>query len=187
MNKKIVSNILANTKREWIRVDQELPLEGEGVLIRFMDLTQILKETDTEIYPMEDMKMARFYPDGTWVLIGPHPLYDYSPMSNKSDLKENALVTHWSRATDEEWKAWGERLDPQHNYDCLQVVCSPDHQEKLYKALMQSAEVMRLMGENKEIDEKSRNGYMESCKYLYDLLAAMDFEGIGTAPARSED
>lgn len=176
--KKILSNILRE-KREWHRVDKELPEDPRQlVLIRFMSTNPkfILKETDTEIYPIEDMKIA-FYDGNDWTICGPHPLYDFSPLSDEGEFRDQVVVTHWSEATTDELIGWACRYSPFNSFTELTLTVDEDHKELIYRALLNAAGVMSAMSMSKEIPDKERQLYAMYHQAICDLETCMDIGG----------
>lgn len=178
IQKKIISNILQK-KRGWKRVDRELPNDARKlVLIRFMTTNPkfILTETETEVYPIEDMKIA-FYTGEDWVICGPHPLFDFSPLSNKGEFRDNVVVTHWSEVSDDELIAWACRYTPFNSYQKLSLHVDDDHKELIYRAILNAGSIMDSMSMSQDVDEKERELYAMFHRALCDLQTCMDVGG----------
>lgn len=153
--KKHISRII-NNKRKWIDSKVNKPDLNTPVTVRLCHTTKCVKETEVEVYPIEDVKIASY--DGTkWKILPPYPKYDYSPLSNKENIKENVVITHWSMTTSEELEWWNERFDLIRSYDKLELAVDNKNEELVYRALLWGASLI-----NQHAPEE--------LKYLSDIL-----------------
>lgn len=189
MAKKIISNIL-DTKRNWLRVDRDLPEDDKPVAIRYMDMNQILAEDENSVYPKEDLKIARWCKndDGEyiWKIEPPYPLYDYSMLSSRDKLNQDTLVTHWSPVTDDELRGWYTRFQPSLEWKNLSVSCNREMLESLYKALIFSSFLLNTYSIG-ATDEKMKREYKAYERIILDLQACMDHGGEWTSEMKSTD
>lgn len=140
MSKEIVSNILREA-RPWRDATKVKPDPGQLVVIRITNPDIIYVETETEILPSEDMKIAKFNRNqdgvnGIWVIEPPYPKFDYSPLSNKEQLYPGTMVTHWAVPEEGEIEGWKTRFNPSGIYKKLNIEVDDDHLELVYRALI---------------------------------------------------
>lgn len=128
--------------RTWYDVNDKLPEVDKPVTIRITDPNKVYHETVSEIYPLEDIKIGRFR-DGKWQIDPPYPMYDDSPLSNMGNLKEGAIVTHWSISTEDEILIWQTRFKLIHSYNKLKIEIDPDKEEDAYHALRYAAKFFK--------------------------------------------
>lgn len=185
-NKKVVSNILLE-KRKWIDVKDAVPSPGQLVVVRLLNTKIIYGETDTEIYPAEDIKVANYAKDynnpeiGHWHIAAPYPKYDFSPLTSKDKLLDGTVVTHWAELEKGELEGWNTRFDPAFVYKKLILQVDEDHEEDVYRALMWGAAFIdKIERDNPEAKKLVR--------ILYDLQSVLDKgEGIDRTDEEYED
>lgn len=173
IEKKEVSSILSeNSEFDWINIEDQPAPENKPVAIRFYDPSKNYGESADMIFIAEDMKIATLE-DGIWSILPPYPLYDYSPLSNKSSINENCIVTHWAEVSDEEMEGWNTRFNPLSTYKHLNIEVDKDHEELLYKTLLWSSRFIRqAMEANK--DNGTSGDLMKYYEILCDLQYCMD-------------
>lgn len=176
--KQKVSNILSE-KREWHKVKDKLPTEGEKVVIRIVNDNILFGEDENTIYPVEDVKIGEII-DGKFVICKPFPLFDYSPLSDKGVIKEGAYVSHWAYPEKGELEGWETRFEPFHEYKKLSIDVDDENIERVYRAILFGASALsRLYGaggqreEGKEIPDELKEIDELYCT-LCDLQACMD-------------
>lgn len=182
MEKKIKSNILENNSdRVWNDAIESVPEINEQVVVRITNPNYILNETDDEITFVEIMAIGKYLPgingeSGKWVVCGPFPLYDYSPLTNKEELKEGALVSHWSVATEKEISDWANRYNVIGKYEKLSIEVDKDHEEILYRALMwASLFIGNAINDYEDgVDTEDISDIIAMRDILYDLQYCMD-------------
>lgn len=124
-----------NDKRQWIDCNTNKPAINTPVTIRLCHTIKCVKETEIEIYPLEDVKIASY--DGTkWKILPPYPKYDFSPLSCKENIKDDAIVSHWTVTTPNELTWWNERFDLIRSYDKLALSVDSNNEELVYRALL---------------------------------------------------
>lgn len=172
VEKRVVSNILVEP-RNWQDAKKVKPGLGELVVIRMMNPNVLYGENDTEIYPAEDMKLAKWIPgqknpdDGTWVIEPPYPLFDFSPLSNKDALNEDTIVTHWAVPEEGEIEGWKTRFDQTYIYKTLKLEVDGDHIKDVYRALVWGS---AFIANNNPGDPDAR----KLANILYDLQYVLD-------------
>lgn len=189
--KELKSAILErlDEKFQWINVEDELPPSMKKVVVRIVDPTKVIRETEDGIYPLELIMLGYYSSDGTWEIAGPYPKYDYSPLSDHNVLRKGAIVTHWAVADVTAITQWESRLDFYNEYTTLDIQIDSDKEELLYLALTEAsstigAEIDMLAAkQNRTCTETERmNDLLNKIRILYDLQACIDinqrfFEG----------
>lgn len=153
--KKIISHILEE-QREWVPAAAAKPRYNQQVVMRLYNPNIIYRETETEIYPSEDIKIGRYargYGEGgSWYVDPPFPRFDYSPLTNKESLNEGTVVTHWAIPSKKEIEAWNDRFSQINLFRKLKLEVDEEHEEDVYRALMFGAayiqNMLRLTGED---------------------------------------
>lgn len=180
--KKEISPILSQKGRTWI------PLAGEGsksppydvpVAIRMVDRNQVAVEDETGITYIEDIKVAKLTATATgsqWVIQGPFPMFDYSPLSYYNVLKANVIVTHWAECTEGQLEYWKHRFDVRGDWDHLELKVDTKHREIVYRALMHGSIYLRYAVANEENEAKAADLH-NLLMALYDLQSVMDIGG----------
>lgn len=177
--KKLVSNILSEN-REWHDCNTEKPPKNTPVVFRFTNNNIIYGEDETSIYPAEDIKIGILSSDDEFVISGPFPRFDFSPLSNRSKFTEGTIVTHWAYPEEGEVEAWKTRFDPFHTYKNLSIEVDGEHIKDVYRALLVGASALsRLYGLNpsKEVDKNAPDELKDLdnlYKTLCDLQAYID-------------
>lgn len=175
-SKTMVSNILKQ-KREWIMIAQKYPDFNDPVLIRLMNRSVILSEDEKEYYPLEDMKIATW--DGSkWSICYPFPLYDYSPLTDHTELRADVEVTHWSKATVKELIGWASRLCVYNNFTHLRMEVDKEHEKGVYRALIHAASVFDSIASADEVEEETKTLYRACSQVMNDLQCCMDQGGL---------
>ncbi len=175
-HKNVISNILASDQRTWFSSEEQLPNEGEPVMIRLVDTNKVVDENLHAIIYLEDMKVATYHPGSkTWTIEPPFPRYDYSPLSSKEKVNPEAEISHWSKLKEGELESWKYRLKPLHLYNYLRLEVDKEHDEDVYIALIHAADcIMKVYGE--AILSEHDTEFDEYYKTICDLQAAMDGE-----------
>lgn len=141
-SKKIVVSNILHEKREWVDASKKMPDPNTPVVIRMYNPNILFAETETEIYPAEDVKIAKFLPGlddptkGSWCICPPYPRFDYSPLSSKDRLDEGTVVTHWALPMDGEVEGWNTRFDQINLFKKLKLEVDDEHLELVYRALL---------------------------------------------------
>lgn len=168
-DKKIVSRILKE-ERNWIESKTEFPEHKEPVVIRLCHDTLSSGETETVIYPLEDIKVGYFDVDiSKWVVLPPYPKYDFSPLSTRSDIKEHVNVTHWAVLEEGELEGWKTRFDLLGSYKKLELNIDLENEKDVYRALMYGAAFISKYGDKN--DKKFSD-------ILCDLQYCIDFGNV---------
>lgn len=165
VNKKVISQILKE-KRNWFETKDKMPEEKQKVVIRLCHRTWKTGETETEVYPAEDVKIG-YYENDKWTILPPHPKYDYSILSDKTELRKDVDVTHWAIPEPKELEWWFDRFNRTHQYNELTLKVDPEHEKSLYRALIWGAAL---------INQQSDPEIKELSNYLYDLQNCIDFD-----------
>ena len=174
-DKKPSSNIVDTHAENWVSVDDRMPPKGAFVVAHIINPNAIDYETRCETYYVEDAKIAFW--DGTeWHIMGPHPLYDYSPCTDHYNLKEGCKVVHWTPATDQAVEEWSRRLDPSHTYGSFTISFDDKYKSDMYKALLMGATCIKHEMEAAE-DEKVKHTLAQAYGYIMDIRCAMDRGG----------
>lgn len=174
-SKHIISNVLVADHRTWYCSDEDLPIDDNPVMIRLVDRNQVVNETEEAIIYLEDMKVGRYHAESkTWTIEPPFPKYDYSPLSSKETVKENAEISHWSKLRKDELDSWQCRLKPLNAYSYLTLHVDPEHDEKVYLALIHAMNCIVRVGGESMFSPNSNSELLEHYKVLCDLQAAMD-------------
>ena len=163
-DKKVVVSQILKEKRKWITTDT-LPEEGKPVVVRICHKTIYSGETDTERYPLEDIKVAK-YIDAKWTIVPPFPKYDYSPLTKRDVIIDGAEVTHWAELEKDELVGWVTRFDLINKYEKLEIYVDPVNEPKVYRALTWGAALINQYGDP---DIKAL------ASILYDLQHCIDF------------
>ena len=162
--KKIASRVLKE-QREWFKSTERHPDVGQRVVMRLCHDTAIRGETQSEIYPVEDVKVGQYTEGGKWIISSPHPKYDYSPLSHMGHLKENVEVTHWAIPEDGELDSWDNRFNiirPYHHP--IEIKVDQRDEEDVYKAILWGASYMVSFG-GKDVHNKD-----SEFRKLYEIL-----------------
>lgn len=190
MIKKMISEFLKDKSRNWKSVKEVFPERNTLIVIRIVNDHIIYTENKEEIYPVEELKLAKYLPPSElsdpkeiknnylwWKIEPPFPLYDYSPLSNKESLKKGTYVSHWDIAKLEDIEWWKTRFDYIHKYDQLELRVDQNHRETVYRALIRGASYI----ENDIISNHLEGKAKEDMKLLYetlcDLQSCMDKTG----------
>ncbi len=174
--KKISSNILSDRAHEWTAVQDKAPEENIPIIIRICNPEKEFIETKTEIVYLEDTKIGLW--DGNkWIICGPHPKYDFSPCSDKENLREGCNVTHWAKCSGTELKGWKSRLDPHHKYDHMYIDVDEDKIEDLYRSLILACSCLAKEAIHYPKDHEVRIKLEEAYGYICDFQAAFDRNG----------
>ena len=163
--KKEISQVLKE-RRQWFETKDKMPEEKQPVVIRLCHRTWKTGETETEVYPAEDVKIG-YYANGKWTILPPHPKYDYSPLSDRTDLRKDVDVTHWAIPEEKELEWWVARFNRTREYKVLALQVDPDHAKNLYRALIWGAALI-----NQQADPEVK----DLSSYLYDLQNCIDFD-----------
>lgn len=170
--KKIVSEILSE-KRQWVDARLSKPDPGVKVVIRMSDPAIIFAETETEILPSEDEKIAEWVRDindpnnGDWRICPPYPRYDYSPLSQKEQINPDTVVTHWAIPEAEEVEFYESRFNIVNTYKKLNLEVDEQHEADVYRALLWGAAFIQKANPN---DPQA----MYLATVLYDLQYILD-------------
>lgn len=164
MDKKVVSQLLKE-KRNWIETEKETPKDIGAVVIRLCHRTAVSGETDTEIYPLEDIKVAK-YVDENWYILPPHPKYDYSPLSKHEAILNDVDVTHWAVLEEGELIGWTTRLDRIGKYSNIELHVDPENEPHVYRALVYGSAFINKYG---------TPDIKPLANILYDLQHCIDF------------
>lgn len=135
--KEEIVNIL-NEPRDWQEAEKIKPDEDQLVVIRITNPDRVCYEDDTRIYHLEDILMAQ-WKDNEWRIEPPFHKYNYSPLTDRYDLKPGTIVTHWAVPEDGEVESWHDKLSYFHEYKNLSVIVDPEREETVYRALMWGA------------------------------------------------
>lgn len=172
LEKKEVSGILQKGEYNWLDVNESPAPKDKPIAIRFKDVTKSYGETVDTIYVAEDMKIATFDGD-KWHILPPFALYDYSPLSNKENINDGAIVTHWAEIEEKDLEGWNTRFDPIGKYKLLNIEADEDNKELVYKSLLWGASFIRQTIENNNNPESSGD-LMKYYQVLSDLQYCMD-------------
>ena len=173
--KKQISSYVLREPRRWVSTLEGLPNPDVQVVIRLYDESQIMSETETEIFPAEDLKIGRFTENG-WIIDPPYPKYDYSPLSHKGKINENTTVTHWAIPAEGELEGWETRFNRIREYKKLEIHVDPENEELVYKALLWGgAYIARFAGPEMDSPDSELRQYYE---VLCDLQQYIDSHGI---------
>lgn len=150
MAEKIVISHLLEENRDWKVARNVKPEHNQRVVMRLFNPNIIFDETDTEIYPAEDLKIGRFIqglgdPNGMWIVDPPFPRYDFSTLTNKESLKEGTVVTHWAIPSERELELWDRRFRQINLFKKLVLEVDEEHEEMVYKALTYGASFINRM------------------------------------------
>ena len=173
--KKHVSQILKE-KRKWISVNDEKPEEGKKVVIRLYSKEKVFGEDAQHIYVAEDVKIG-LYENGNWIIAGPHPLFDYSPLSSKEQLTGDTIVTHWAEPEKEpvdELKGWETRFDKVTDIQLKLNIKPHEDIELVYKALLWGSFGLTQVANNGYINESPETIQLYH-GILCDLQHSLDF------------
>lgn len=168
VKKKEISNILTKIPRDWHAITKKVPPTDTKVIIRIVDYDKVRDETEDLILYVEEQKIAIFSEDENnpgvmyWHVCPPYSKYDMSPLTYHDKINENAVITHWADVPEEEIKEYEERFKPQGGYDTLKLEVDKDHEEIVYKALLQGAYLL------------SASGYSDYYEVFYDLVSLID-------------
>lgn len=176
--KKVVSQILKE-KRNWVETVNEMPESKKPVILRLCHRTIFSGETDTEQYPLEDIKLGYYDMDSRqWIILPPHPKYDYSPLSNQGYLRENVDTTHWAIPEEKELEWWTNRYNRIRSYGLLELKVDPENEKEVYRALLHGAAFIHQYApaEEKKLSE-----------ILYDLMHCIDFNNTTDVPKEDPD
>ena len=185
INKKIISKFLSQKDMGWKYIMDELPKFNTPVFIRITSDKKIIRETETEIYLLEDIKLATFIPlengkPGKWVIEGPFPFIDFSQLSHNESINKDSYVTHWCIASEEEYKQWKNIFKFYSDYKNLHIIADEDKMKIIYKSLSKAAYVLSYLDNdslsNLGIDSEIRNLY---CNTIYDLMTSIDIDNGG--------
>jgi hypothetical protein len=173
-DKKIASHVLKQP-RTWIESKTNLPENAEPVVIRLCHDTLSAGESETEIYPLEDIKVGYFDSNlEKWIIMGPHPKYDFSKLSSKGDIKDHVDVTHWATLDEGELQGWNTRFDRSKSYGLLELRVDEENEKEVYRALLHGSAYIHTYGdpEMKPLAE-----------ILYDLQHCIDFGNNNNTPS----
>lgn len=175
-DKTISSNIVATHDENWISVEDKLPDKDVPVVAHIINRNIVDYETRCEVYYIEDAKIASW--DGNkWVIMGPHPLFDYSPCTSKFDLNEGCEVVHWTPATEQAVEEWRHRLDPSHIYESFEMSFDNKYKSDMYKALLMGATCIKHEMDSTD-DEKVKHTLAQAYGYIMDIRCVMDRGGV---------
>lgn len=136
-SKIIISEILTSYKYNWNDINYIIPPSDEIVIIRFCNPNIIEKETDINVYVLEDKKLAK-YNNGKWTILPPYFKYDYNPLSNKDSIIDGAIVTHWAEISEDDLKSWEDRFKFKSGFTNLSISCDEENEKELFDALLYS-------------------------------------------------
>lgn len=185
--KKVISEILNNKTYDWKDVKQFQPPENEYIIIRFVDYNVLVKETDDELYPLEDRKIA-VYKNGSFEIIPPYARFDFNPLSNGSKILNSAIVTHWAEPNQEDVNEYQRRFEPKLKWKYLDITVKDDDMAlDLYKALingqlMMNQTVMEFMN-----DEETKGRFKLYSDIFHDLIICLDTEKIISNEGEQKD
>lgn len=173
-DKKVLSRILMyEAKREWNKLEVSKPDIGSVVVIRLCDNETVIDENDLHIFVLEDLKVAKLVEEDKWEILPPHPLFDYSPLSNKSEVNEKATISHWSNLQGSDLDNWNNRLNQIREYGSLDLTVDDENLELVYKSLLHGAHAIAAIAGQSFIEEKD-NPYRPMYEVLSDLQAILD-------------
>lgn len=173
-NKPFMSKILLEfQKKDWKSTSDFLPEKNKEVIVRIVNDDYKISEDDLHIFPAEDMKLAILNNDDEWEILPPHPLFDYSVLSNKEKLNEGASVSHWCYPEEVELKDWKTRLNLTILKDSkINISVKEEYLELIYKALMHGA--VALANETDVKNPKSKFSHMYMA--LFDMMNSLHHE-----------
>lgn len=175
MKEKIMVSKILNIEvaNKWHDIEKDgYPKPGERVVIRFYSPSVIVEEKETEVIPLEEAKIAKYvvgYHDNTkgrFIIDPPYPLFDYSPLSNKGDINNGCIVSHWRYPSAEEINSWDNRFTVMHKYDKLLFTTDHEHMELAYRSFIWAAAYIRQF-----VDGEDANNMVG---FLDDLITLMD-------------
>lgn len=183
-DKQEIHNIL-NEKRFWKRVEDEKPDEGQLVVIRIVNPDRVAWEDDNRYYLLEDIMVAQLK-DGVWMIEGPFHKYNYSPLTDRANLKEGTVVSHWAVPDDGEVDNWHKRLEYFNKYDELVLKVDPEHEEQVYRSLMWGAAFIEEVYSD-ATDKEHRDELQQFFKTLKDLQYTIDHNQPGYNEDRNNE
>ena len=167
-DKEEVSLILKED-RDWSDINNK-PDINIPVVMRIVNKNMIYVENRNEILYAEDIKIGQF--DGNnWHVYPPYPKYDYSPLSQYSELNDGSIVSHWAPVESGELEAWNNRFKRIFDYP-LKIEVDPEHEETVYKALMWGAAYISKFGGPDFYNEE--NNLHKMYEVLCDMQAYID-------------
>lgn len=175
-DKEELHNIL-NENRDWKNIEEVKPDEGQLVVIRIVNPDRVAWEDETRYYLLEDIMVASMKGD-TWQIEPPFHKYNYSPLTNRSELKEGTIVSHWAIPDEEEVDNWRKRLEKFNEYGELILKVDPEHEEQVYRSLMWGAAFIEEAYRG-TTDEESRDELQQFFRTLKDLQYTIDHNQPG--------
>lgn len=175
-----MSKILSNG-RIWHRIASfGYPEPNTPVAIRSVDYNSPVFKEEGKVLYLEEVKVARLIstdgPRPVWVVEGPHPIFDYSALSNNEVINATAETTHWSPLGEGELEAWHDRFAVRGDFKDLVVKCDERHKETVYRSLSHAALVLYYTSQNCN-DPKELKNLTIMINTLYDMQACMDLGG----------
>ena len=175
-----VSTVVDDTS-VWNDIFKVNPLTDVPLVVRIRHKTKMKREMVHCKAYLEASTIAT-YDGNEWKILPPYHKYDFSPLTDKDKIRENALVTHWRIPSKEELAIWAKQCDAINTYEELEVKVDPYNEINVYDGLVVASAVLYEKIESaKDIDEtvvaKIENAY----NVLIDLQAAIDKGGIHNA------
>lgn len=183
-DKQEIHNIL-NEKRDWQKVEDVKPDEGQLVVIRIVNPDRIAWEDKTRYYLLEDIMVAQLKGD-TWMIEPPFHKYNYSPLTDRGNLKDGTIVTHWAVPDESEVHNWKNRLEYFNEYDELVLKVDPEHEEQVYRSLMWGAAFIEEVYSSTS-DKEHREELQQFFRTLKDLQYTIDHNQPGYNEDREEE
>ncbi|MCM1439738.1 MAG: hypothetical protein NC131_11155 [Roseburia sp.] len=149
----------------------------EVIAIRIVDHKHPLARDSSGVLYLEDIKLARLTVGDTWMIEGPHPLYDYSPLSYMDFLTPGAKVSHWSPLRDGELENWHGRFGITGDMTYMRLECDDVHRETVYRTLAHAGLMMQISMQNTK-NEEERHKLEIMMHTLYNMQSVMDLGGV---------
>lgn len=167
------SQIVDPDPDKWTKFDPNEPVDAGKMIIRIKDPTHIyFNARDTIVYA-EDQRLAE-YKDGKWVISGPYPKYEYSPLIGKDhQILPGMVVTHYRLATPKEIDTYYSRFDLSHHYSQLVFKVDSKNEESMYDALTIALRSIAYTMKS-SADDKARDKFSKAYLRIMDIQNLMD-------------
>lgn len=159
---EIISRILDINKynNDWKYIEEFPPPADKPIIIRICN-PNVYNYSDPESgneYILEDMKLARYFPDeDVFRIEPPFPVFDHSPLSKFEEISDGALVTHWDEVSEEDLDGWNHRFDTIHDLEELTFEAPEGLAEYIYSSLIATSYILDEVNDDDPLKEQVEN------------------------------
>jgi len=181
-DKKPEVSTVVDDPKVWNDIFKVDPLTDVPLVVRIRHKTKMKRKMVHCRAYLETSSIARY--DGKeWTIIPPYHKYDFSPLTNRDKIKEDALVTHWRTANKEELLLWSKQCDSVNSYEQLEVNVDPYNEINVYDGLIIASALLyeKIETSRENLDENTLSKFENAYNVLIDLQAAIDKGGIHNA------